>query len=173
MDLRGYSEDVLDGLPVKEAEEGFDFVSVPPFSFALSFSRFSPVVFVEVPLLKSSDVPGVLGVLAEDPKEAKAPEPSPKAEEAPDVGDATLVVVKGAIPLNGLDLLLKDPSPPKRFAGWYGREDSVLFFSLVVSFVSAVERASLLELLSTSNQHFNTILKAAMLTSTGVAIDYP
>lgn len=117
MDFRGWSEDVLDGLPLNDAEDAFGLRSAPPFSFALSFCRFSPVAFAEVPLLKSSDVPGVLGVLAEDPKEAKAPEPSPKAEEAPDVGDATLVVVKGAIPLNGLVLLLKEPSPPKRFAG--------------------------------------------------------
>lgn len=117
MDLRGCSEDVLDGLSAKDAEDAFGLISVPPFSFALSFSRFSPVAVADVPLLKSSDVLGVLGVLAEDPKDAKAPEPSPKAEEAPDVGDAAFVVVKGAIPLNGLDLLLKDPSPPKRFAG--------------------------------------------------------
>lgn len=103
--------------PANDAEDPFGLISAPPFSLALSFSRFSLGAAADVPLLKSSEVPGVLGVLAEDPKDAKAPEPSPKAEEAPEVGDATVVVVKGAMPLNGLDLLLKDPSPPKRFAG--------------------------------------------------------
>ena len=92
-------------------------MSGPALSF--SFSRFSLAAVEDVELAKSREVPGVLGVFAEDPKEAKAPDPRPKAEEAPLVGEATLVVVKGAMPLNGLDLLLKDPSvTPKRFAGW-------------------------------------------------------
>ena len=45
--------------------------------------------------LKSKAVPGVLGVLAADPKEANAPEPSPNAEEPPVVGDAKPPGVKG------------------------------------------------------------------------------
>ena len=61
-------------------------------------------------------MPGVLGVLAEDPKDANAPDPSPKAEDAPVVGEATVVVVKGEIPLKGFDLPLVEPSPPNRFA---------------------------------------------------------
>lgn len=69
-------------------------------------------------MVKSKAVPGVFGVFPEDPNEAKAPDPSPNAEEAPAVGEAILVVVTGAMLLKGFDLLLKEPSPPKRFAGW-------------------------------------------------------
>ena len=134
---------MLDDLLFKDDAEALGFTSVPTLSFEVSFSRLSLAAAVGVELPKSRDVPGVLGVFPEDPNEAKAPEPRPKAEEAPLVGEATLVV-KGAIPLNGLDLLLNDPSPPNRFAGWYGREDSDLFISL---FEFDVERESLLELL--------------------------
>lgn len=52
--------------------------------------------------LKSNAVPGVFGVLLADPKDAKAPDPSPKAEEPPVVGDASAPGVNGEIPLNGL-----------------------------------------------------------------------
>ena len=65
-------------------------------------------------LPRSRPEPGVFGVLAEDPKEAKAPDPSPKAEEAPLVGDVSLVVDKGVMLFNGLDLLLNESN---RFAG--------------------------------------------------------
>lgn len=51
--------------------------------------------------LKSKAVPGVLGVLAADPKEANAPEPSPNAEEPPVVGDAKPPGVKGEMALKG------------------------------------------------------------------------
>jgi len=91
-------------------------MAVSSLDFEFSFTLFSLLV-EGVKLPKSSDVPGVLGVFPEDPNDAKAPEPSPNAEDAPLVGEATLVVVNGAMPLKGLDLLLKDPSPPKRFAG--------------------------------------------------------
>ena len=97
--------------------EGFVLTSEPALFF--SFSRFSPIADEGVELAKSREVPGVLGVFAEDPKDANAPDPRPKADEAPVVGEAVVVVVKGAMPLNGLGLLLKGPSvPPKRFAGW-------------------------------------------------------
>lgn len=76
-------------------------------SLYVSLSRFS-AAGAEFP--KSTDVPGVRGVLVDDPKDAKAPEPRPKADEAPLVGEATFVVVKGAMLLSGFDLLLKDPS---------------------------------------------------------------
>ena len=115
MDLRGCSEELLEDLLFKEAEEAFVLTSAPPFSFVASFSRLS---VAEFELMKSKAVPGVFGVFPEDPNEAKAPDPSPNAEEAPAVGEAILVVVTGAMPLNGFDLLLKEPSPPKRFAGW-------------------------------------------------------
>lgn len=105
----------MDDLLFRDNVEIFALTSSP----VLSFSRFSPAAVAGVELPKSSDVPGVLGVLAEDPNDAKAPDPRPKADEAPLVGEATFVVVKGAMPLNGLGLLLRDPSPPpKRFAGW-------------------------------------------------------
>ena len=117
MDFKGCSEDVLDSLLFRDSVDGFVLTSDTRLSF--SFSRFSLAAVEGVELPNSRDVPGVLGVFAEDPNDAKAPEPRPKAEEAPLVGEAALVVVKGAMPLNGLDLLLKDPSPPpKRFAGW-------------------------------------------------------
>lgn len=53
-------------------------------------------------LLKSKAVPGVFGVFAEEPKEAKAPEPNPKAEEPPVVGDEIPLVARGATELKGL-----------------------------------------------------------------------
>lgn len=66
-------------------------------------------------LPKSSAVPGVLGVFAE-PKDAKAPEPKPNAEEAPAAGEATAEVVSGAMALKGLDRPPCDElSPPNRF----------------------------------------------------------
>lgn len=89
-----------------------------------SLSRFSvlgAVCMLEVP--KSKDVPGVLGVFALDPKDAKAPEPSPKAEDAPVVGVDTPVVVNGDMPFSGLVLSPALPSVPSRFAAEDMRED--------------------------------------------------
>jgi len=111
VDLRGCSDDALGDLLFKEIVEFFCLMSEELLSLACSFSRFSLATGVE--LSKSSDVPGVRGVLADKPNDAKAPDPSPNADEAPPlVGEATLVVLKGAIPLRGLVLLLKDPSWP-------------------------------------------------------------
>lgn len=156
MDLRECSEGVVDDLLFKDNAEGFVLTSDPTLSF--SFSRFSPAPVEGVELPKSREVPGVLGVFAEDPNDAKAPDPRPKADEAPLVGEAAFVVVKGAMPLNGLDLLLKDPSPPpKRFAGWYGREFSDFVFSLLALFELDVERASLLELSNAPSQYLGAI----------------
>ena len=67
-----------------------------------------------VALLKSKAVPGVLGVLPEDPNDANAPDPKLNAEEAdaPEVGDDMPEVLKGEMALKGFRL----PSPPpKRF----------------------------------------------------------
>ena len=89
---------------MRDETDLFDFT--PP-SFSISLLCLSAAAGVELP--KSSDVPGVRGVLPEAPKEAKAPEPNPNAEDAPLVGDAIVEVVKGAIPLKGLSFLLKDP----------------------------------------------------------------
>jgi hypothetical protein len=65
-----------------------------------------------VPDLKSNAVPGVL---AADPKDAKAPEPSPNADEPPVVGEARPPGVSGETPLKGFRPPC-DESPPKRFA---------------------------------------------------------
>lgn len=67
-------------------------------------------------VLKSKAVPGVLGVLLAEPNEAKAPEPRPKAEEPPVVGDARAPGVKGEMALKGLRPPCEEVSPPKRFA---------------------------------------------------------
>lgn len=53
-------------------------------------------------VLKSNALPGVFGVLLADPKDAKAPEPSPNAEEPPVVGDASAPGVNGEMALKGL-----------------------------------------------------------------------
>ena len=117
MHLRECSEGVTDDFLFRDDVEGLVLTSDQTLSFSLS--RFSPAAVEGVGFPKSRDVAGVLGVFAEEPNDAKAPDPRPKADEAPVVGEAVFVVVNGVIPLNGLDLPLKDPSPPpKRFAGW-------------------------------------------------------
>lgn len=83
------------------------------------FSTGAAAVGVEgVALAKSKAVPGVFGVLAAEPKDAKAPDPRPKALEPPAVGDDTVVALKGG--LKGLFLL--EDMLPKRFGvsrvGW-------------------------------------------------------
>lgn len=68
-------------------------------------------VFAAAPttLLKSSAPPGVLGPF-EDPKDAKAPDPSPNALAAPAVGEAR-ELPEGDIALKGFLLLCEDVSP--------------------------------------------------------------
>ena len=107
------SDEAPDDLLVRDDDDPLALMSP---SFASSLFCLSAAVGVELP--KSRDVPGVRGVFPEDPKDANAPEPSPKAEDAPLVGEVIADVVSGAMPLNGLLLLLNEPSPPKRFAGW-------------------------------------------------------
>lgn len=90
-------------------------VLVPGFSF------FSPGVTGVTPEmaadLKSKAVPGVLGVLAEDPKEAKAPDPRPKAEEPAVVGEARPLPVKGEMVLKGFfPPCDESPAPMRRDA---------------------------------------------------------
>jgi hypothetical protein len=65
-------------------------------------------------LAKSKAVPGVLGVFVAEPNEAKAPEPRPKAPEAPVVGEEIPLVFKGVTALNGLLRPWEDVLP-KRF----------------------------------------------------------
>jgi len=74
-----------------------------------------------VALLKSKAVPGVLGVLAEDPNDANAPDPRLKAEdaEAPEVGDDMPDVLKGEMALKGFRL---PSAPPNRFEFGKARE---------------------------------------------------
>jgi hypothetical protein len=86
------------------------------FPAGLSLGVVGRVVVAEGVDLKSKAVPGVLGVLAAEPKDAKAPEPRPKADEPPAVvGDANPLGVSGETPLNGF-LPPCDESPPNRFA---------------------------------------------------------
>lgn len=66
-------------------------------------------------VLKSNAVPGVFGVLLADPKDAKAPDPSPNAEEPPVVGDASAPGVNGEMALKGLRPPCDDVAP-KPFA---------------------------------------------------------
>ena len=86
--------------------------------FFSSPSFFSAELAVEgVPataLAKSNAVPGVLGVFVAEPNEAKAPEPRPKAPEAPVVGEEIPLVLKGVTVLKGL-LRPWDDVLPKRF----------------------------------------------------------
>lgn len=135
---------MLDDRLAKEDVDALGLIFAPPASFTASFSRFSTTGVVEI--LRSRDAPGVRGVLAEDPKDANAPEPRPKADEAPFVEGVTLLVVNGGMPLKGLDLPLEDTSPPKRFADGYARGESDLLLSFTALLVLEVDRESLVEL---------------------------
>ena len=152
---------------VRDEVEAFVFTFANCASFVPSFPGFSAAVGVELP--KSRDVPGVRGVLVDEPNDANAPEPKPKAEEAPLVGEATFVVVRGAMPLNELPFEL---SPPKRFAGWYERDPSDLFDSFELLLELFVDSASLLELgkISLVVSHRFLVKK---LTLSAVAKDCP
>ena len=105
---------------------------------AADFSLFSRGVGgTELPfvaLLKSNAVPGVFGVLEEDPKDAKAPEPKPNAEDAdaPAVGDAIPEVLRGAMALKGFrsELPKRLELEKSREPGWSLREESLLSFSM-------------------------------------------
>ena len=148
VDFNGCSGTGFDNLLARDDVEAFVLISTPAASFPDSFSRFSaPTVEAFPKLPASKDVPGVLGVLTEDPKEAKAPEPSPNAEDAPfGVGEEIFVVLRGDIPLNGLGLPLEAVSLPKRFTDGYARAASVLLRSLLLVEFD-VDKESLLGLL--------------------------
>ena len=139
VDLSGCSGAVFEALLAKDEEDACVFTLSPLISFPESFSRLSTELEP-----KSRAVPGDLGVLADDPKDANAPEPSPNAEEAPAVGEATLVVDEDSV-LKGLGLPCEDVSPPKRLEDEKVRGESVLWFSFGL-FGFEVERESLLEL---------------------------
>lgn len=65
-------------------------------------------------LLKSKEVPGVLGVFVAEPNEANAPLPRPKADDAVEVGEAIPEVLNGDIALKGFGRPCEELSP-KRF----------------------------------------------------------
>ena len=84
-----------------------------------SFVCFSAVgVFEGAPIIlpKSRAPPGVLGVF-DAPKEAKAPDPRPKALDAPAAGEE-MVVDDGVVRLKGFLLLCDEPSPCLRPSVW-------------------------------------------------------
>ena len=139
VDFKECSEAALGDLPFREETDAFDLTVGPVGSGAVSFSRLSPIT-AEPP--SSEVVPGVFGVLEEEPKDAKAPEPRPKADEPALAGDATLAVLNVEMPLKGFFPVLV-LSAPKRLVAEYGREESVLVLSLVEL---VVDRESLLEL---------------------------
>lgn len=90
--------DVLDLESASEVFETFELRSLICFS--------AVGVLVELPTtLPKSSAPGVFGALVEDPKEANAPEPRPKALDAPVVGDAREVVDGDMVPPKGFLLL--------------------------------------------------------------------
>jgi hypothetical protein len=147
--FNGWSDAVLDDLLAKDEVEAFVLISTPGASLTNSLSRLSAPeddVLPKTPL--STDAPGVLGVFAEDPKDANAPEPNPNAEDAPfGVGEEILVVLSGDIPLNGFDLPPLALSPPNRFPDGNARGNSILLRSLLLLIELEVDRESLLELL--------------------------
>lgn len=91
-----------------------DFVRAKGAALSVLAEGVTGVGVPEATLVKSNAVPGVFGVLVADPNDAKAPEPSPNAEDAlVAVGEDILLVDNGA-------MLLKRPpcelsGPPKRF----------------------------------------------------------
>ena len=94
---------------------------------------------------------GVFGVFTEEPKEAKAPDPRPKAEDAPAVGEVTLVAVAGEVVLKGLDLPWDEVSPPNRRLEGNARGESCFAASLLL-FETEVDKDSLLELRKAQRQ---------------------
>lgn len=107
--------DVLEAAPVSSLR-AFAVVEIlsspsPPF-----FSFLSPGVPDDSrALLKSNAVPGVFGVFVDEPNDANAPEPRPKADEPVEFGDWIPEVLRGAMALKGLFRLpWEEESPPKR-----------------------------------------------------------
>ena len=115
---------------VREEVEALDVTLLFPASLVASFPRFSLAEADEATAdPKSIDVLGVLGVFTEEPKDAKAPEPRPKAEEAPELGE-DMFVDSGEIALNGFDLPWEGLSPPKRLVDEKARGESILLLLL-------------------------------------------
>ena len=124
---------------VREDVDPLDVTLLLPASLAPSFPRFSAAEADDATAgPRSRDVPGVFGVFAEEPKDAKAPEPRPNADEAPELGEEILVD-SGDIPLNGLDLPCEKPSPPNRLVDVKVRGDSVLLLLLTSELLVEME----------------------------------
>lgn len=81
-----------------------------------------------------------------EPNDAKAPDPRPKADDAPVVGEAMLVVVSGDMPLAFPPAA---PSPPNLFAAGYARTESGFVLSLLLLLGLDVDKESLLLLQTT------------------------
>ena len=129
---------------MSEDVDPLDVTLLLPASLVPSFPRFSIVGADDATAEpKSSDVPGVFGVFAEEPKDAKAPEPRPNAEDAPELGEETLVD-SGDIPLKGFDLPCEEFSPPNRLVDVNVRGESILV--LLVASELFVEMEGLLVL---------------------------
>lgn len=136
-------------------------------SFVLSLSCLSPEISRGPEI-----VPGVFGGLVEEPNDAKAPVPSPNAEEAPVVGEATAAEVEDVIELKGLALPPgEDVSPPKRLVAEKVRGESVLELSRLPLGVEVVSE-SLLELEPKESANA-TLVGREIRTLTGAARDYP
>lgn len=169
MYLSGCSDAGAIGLLLKDDAEVFGCIPDVPTSRAVSFSRSFPVA---VGWDCSIAVPGVLGVL-EEPNDANAPEPRPKAEEAPVVGEATLVVATGAMRLSGgltSDVPSDMPFPPNRLVAENVRDPSDRLFSLMLL---EVVKDVLLELGVLSISKGWVPLNSQRLTWSVVAKDYP
>lgn len=65
------------------------------------------------PMASSKGLPGVLGVLAE-PNAAKAPDPSPKALEAPPVAEGDVRPPPGVVELKGFERPWEEVGPFRR-----------------------------------------------------------
>ena len=100
----------------------------------------------------SEPAPGVFGALLEDPNEAKAPDPSPNAEDAPAVGDATAPLPPGVSALKGLGLPCEEVSPPNLLVAEKLRGESVLKASLELLLDCVVVSVSFPELLGFSSR---------------------
>ncbi len=112
--------------------------SVLDFSFEGSGVPSLSVLFLDEKS-KPAPLPGVFGVFAEEPKDAKAPDPRPKADDAADGELVDGVVME----LKGLFLPWDEESPNRRLVYVRGESD---FPSLSVPLI---ERESLLLLMFT------------------------
>jgi len=101
------------GIPLAYETDLFDADLLSSFSDSFLSCGAAEVGVESGPLPKSKAVPGVFGVLAVEPNDANAPDPSPNAEDPPTLGEATVLALRGVLALNGLFLF--DDMLPNRF----------------------------------------------------------